>query len=138
LARAAVLVFGFFPFFLGIREGFEYLVVVECIGQMGGRVAQYGLALVLKQGSWVLLQESRTEHQPPKLGVVGSNPTPPATDEARAQGIVLCRAKLSSVSVLFHKRFCSSSSYEAGHVFTSFFFAKHFPVTCPSSSDDAK
>jgi energy-coupling factor transporter ATP-binding protein EcfA2 len=84
-ARAMLsLYFRFFPFFLGVREGFEYLVVVECIGQMGGRVAQYGLALVLKQGSWVLLQESRTEHQPPKLGVVGSNPTPPATDEARS------------------------------------------------------
>ena len=71
--------FRFFPFSLGVREGFEYLVVVGCIGQTGGRVAQYGLALMLKQGSWVLLQESRTEHRPPKSVVVGSNPTSPAT-----------------------------------------------------------
>jgi hypothetical protein len=72
------LCFHFFLFFPSVREGFEYLVAVGCIGQMDGRVAQYGLALVLKQGSLVLSQESRIEHQPPKLGVVGSNPTSPA------------------------------------------------------------
>ena len=32
--------FRFFPFSLGVREGFEYLVVV---GGTVGRVAQYGL-----------------------------------------------------------------------------------------------
>jgi hypothetical protein len=73
------LCFHFFLFFLGVREGFEYLVAVECIRQKMGRVAQHGLAPLLKQGSWVLLQELRIEHQPPKLGVVGSNPTSPAT-----------------------------------------------------------
>jgi hypothetical protein len=33
------------------------------------------------------------------------------------------------LSVLFHRRFCISSSYEAGQVVASFFFAKHFPDT---------
>ena len=63
----------FFIFLLGVGEGFEYLGVVGC----SGRVAQDGLALLLKQGSWVFLQGSRIEHRPPKSVVVGSNPTPP-------------------------------------------------------------
>ncbi len=58
---------------LGVGEGFEYLVVVGCIG----RVAQDGLIAVVSRWSWVLSQRSRIEHRPPKSVVVGSNPTPP-------------------------------------------------------------
>jgi len=71
----AVTVFGALLFLLGVGEGFEYLVVVGCIV---GRVAQDGLASVW---SCVVNLLSRIEHRPPKSVVVGSNPTPPATDK---------------------------------------------------------
>ncbi len=44
----------------------------------------------------------------------------------------------SKLSVLIHKRFCKSSSYEAAHVKVSFFFSKHFPVIPLTLSDEAK
>ena len=98
----------FFLFLLGVGEGFEYLVVVGC----SGRVAQDGLALLPKHGSWVFLQGSRIEHRSPKSVVVGSNPTPPAK---RLQPI----CKLSSgealqvIGCMFQKEFFLSRSEQA-------------------------
>jgi len=41
------------------------------VGDICGRVAQHGLVTVT-------IRQPRKEHQPPKLGVEGSNPSPPA------------------------------------------------------------
>jgi hypothetical protein len=44
-----------------------------------GRVAQYGYSSrFLRGGCCVIIGLGWIEHQPPKLGVVGSNPTAPA------------------------------------------------------------
>jgi hypothetical protein len=57
----------------------EYLCLSCCFGCWRGRVAQYGLKSSLQRGgSRFVLISSRIEHQPPKLGVEGSNPSPPA------------------------------------------------------------
>ncbi len=56
--------------FSGFLEGFFY-VCLHFVAANGGRVAQYGFRVRI-----YLL--GRKEHQPPKLGVEGSNPSPPA------------------------------------------------------------
>ena len=87
-------------FLLSAKVRLLYWVVVGCMlvskGYIG-RVAQYGLLIgfrfqsLLSEGCCVVSLSARIEHQPPKLGVEGSNPSPPAIDKPRQlPGMFIC------------------------------------------------